>query len=470
MKNKKALKKIVFIVIASRDAEFFINIADVLDSTKYKVIFYTFYSPAVLQIREAGYEVFNFHSNNFNIEFKAGKVNSIALEEKYKIESLRGFFLHERFTFNSHNESYLLSKCWLYLDLLDTWLKAFKPDVVIQELGGFIAPMSFYYACRKNNIKHIFLEPMMFQGTIGFVEDAINYNIKVKSKLRNNRVDDYVNHYITSQNAVIPKKDEHHFRDATFVKFFNFSNFRKLCLKIWYKYFMGLDQEYDAIANHVWRNFKMLINRKKLSSFYWPVKNLPRGIRYVYFPLHVPLDFQLTVRSKEWLNQIALLEQISNFLPYGVELWIKEHPAAIGAYSIDELQRLLESSNVKIISPNENSFSIIHSAAAVITINSKVGAEALMQGKPLFVLGEAFYRNQGITFDISSISELEKKLTDFLKNNSNFYPNRKKIRNFLNAVWEKSLPGELYVNTSENINKFATSLIKALELGQSLKK
>ena len=464
------MKKIVFTLIASRDAEFFINVAKQLNSKKYEVIFFTFYGPAEKEISEAGYQFFNLHSNIFNTKVKSRKFNTSAIEVKYRIKSLCDLILHERLTFNCHNESYLFSKCGAYLDALSSWLNTIRPDVVVQELGGFIAPMSFYYACRKNNIKHIFLEPMMFQGTIGFVEDAINYNIRVKSKLTNKNVKKYIDKYITSQNAVIPKKDEHHFRDATFVKFFNFANLRKLSLKVWYKYLLGLDQEYGAIANHVWRNFKMLINRKKLSSFYWPINNLPDDKRYVYFPLHVPLDFQLTVRSKEWLNQISLLERISNFLPSGVELWIKEHPAAIGAYSIKELDKLLNSPNVKIIHPLENSFSIIHNASAVITINSKVGAEALMQGKPLFVLGQAFYRNHGISYDISSISELEKELTDFLKNKSNLHPSNKKIQDFLSAVWAKSLPGELYVNTSENINKFASSLIKALELGQSLKK
>jgi hypothetical protein len=464
------MTKIVFTVIASRDADFFISLADVLDASKYKVIFYSFYGPAEKKIRKAGYEVFTFHASKFNINGKNRKIDPRNLEEKYKIESLRDLFLHERLTFNCHNESYLYVKCGIYLTALNSWLNAVRPDVVIQELGGFIAPMSFYYACKRNNIKHIFLEPMMFQGTVGFVEDSINYKIRVKVKSSSKSVKDYVDNYILSQNAVIPQKDEHHFRDATLAKFFNFTNLRKLSLKVWYKYFLGLDQEYDAIANHVWRNFRMLINRKKLTSFYWPIKNLPSDKRYIYFPLHVPLDFQLTVRSKEWLDQIALLEQVSNFLPPGFDLWIKEHPAAIGAYSIRELDKLLNSPNVKIIHPLENSFSIIHNATAVITINSKVGAEALMQGKPLFVLGQAFYRNHGISYDISSISELEKKLTDFLKNKSNLRPSNKKIQDFLNAVWTKSLPGELYVNTPENINKFASSLIKALELGHSLKK
>ena len=465
------MKKIIFTVIASRDVDFFINIANQLDSNKYKIIFYTFYGPAERKIRGANFDVFSFQSKNtLSAKVKSEKINVKSVEKKYKIESLLDVILHERVTFNNHNESHLLAKCHIYLETLDSFLKIVKPDIVIQELGGFIAPMSFYYACKKNSIKHIFIEPMMFQGTIGFVEDTINYSIRVNEKIRNKSVNEYLDRYITSQNAVIPKKDEHHFRDATLVKFFNFSNFSKLSLKVWYKYFLGLEQEYDAIANHIWRNFKMLINRKRLTSFYQPIKNLPTFERYIYFPLHVPLDFQLTVRSKEWLNQIALLEQISNFLPPGVDLWIKEHPAAIGAYSIKELDKLLKSPNVKIIHPLENSFSIIHNAFAVITINSKVGAEALMQGKPLFVLGQAFYRNHGISYDISSISELEKELTVFLKNKSNLCSSNKKIQDFLNAVWAKSLPGELYVNTSENINKFASSLIKALELGHSLKK
>ncbi len=464
-------KIIVLTVIAERDADFFMAVADRLVPYGYHVIFLTFYGPAEFKIQKCGYDVFNLHSMiDVDHELALGLNFLKGLEEKYKIKSIRDLLFHERMTFNRNSEDDLLKKCAVYLEVIHTWLQDIKPDVVIQELGGFIAPMSLYYACKRNSIKHIFLEPMMFQGTLGFVENTINYTIKVKKQLRNNAVQKYVENYIASQNAVIPKKDQHHFRDATLAKLINFQNIRKLALKIWYKFFLGLEQEYDAIANHIWRNFRMLINRKKLSTFYWLRENLPSNKKYVYFPLHVPLDFQLTVRSKEWLNQIDLLERISNFLPPGVDLWIKEHPAAIVAYSIKELEKLLNSSNVKIISPLENSFSIIHNASAVITINSKVGAEALMQGKPLFVLGQAFYRNHGISYDVSSISELKKELTDFLKNKSNLRPSNKKIQYFLNAVWEKSLPGELYVNTSENINKFASSLIKALELGKSLKK
>ncbi len=465
------MTKIVFTIIASRDADFFINVANKLNLSTYQVIFLTFYSPAAKQIRQANYDVFDFHSiKKLNKYTKYIKTDIKALEKKYNIKSINDIYLHEQLTFEVHNTSSLLGKSRFYLESLDSWLKVVKPDAVIQELGGFIAPMSLFYACKRRRVKHIFLEPMMFQGTLGFVEDTINYSIKVNKKTVNNPVNDYIKNYFFTQNAVIPKKDSHHFRDASFLKFFNLLNLKKLSLKLWYKYFMGSAQEYDAIANHVLRNFKMVINRKKLTSFYWSIKKLPINKRYVYFPLHVPLDFQLTVRSNEWLDQIGLLEQISKFLPYGVELWIKEHPAAIGAYSIKELDKLLNSPNVKIIHPLENSFSIIHNASAVITINSKVGAEALMQGKPLFVLGQAFYRNHGISYDISSFSELEKELTGFLNNKSNLRPSNKKTQDFLNAVWEKSLPGELYVNTSENINKFASSLIKALELGQSLKK
>jgi len=463
-------KNIVLTIIADRDADFFLSVANQLVLQGYHIFFLTFYGPAESKIQKCGYDVLNLHSIiNLDREPILRPNFPEDLEKKYKIKSIRDLLLHENMTFNRKNEIDLLKKCAVYLEAIQTWLEDIKPNVVIQELGGFIAPMSLYHACKRNGIKHIFIEPMMFQGTLGFVENTINYTIKVKRQSRNNAVQKYVEKYMASQNAVIPKKDQHHFRDATLAKLINFQNIRKLALKIWYKFFLRTEQEYDAISNHIWRNFRMIINRKKLSTFYWLHENLPSNKKYVYFPLHVPLDFQLTVRSKEWLNQIALLERISNFLPPGVDLWIKEHPAAIGAYSIKELKKLLSSPNVKIIHPLENSFSIIHNASAVITINSKVGAEALMQGKPLFVLGQAFYRNHGITYDVSSIPELEKELTDFLKNKSNLRPSNKKIKDFLNAVWAKSLPGELYVNTSENINKFASSLIKALESRKSLK-
>ena len=137
------MKKIVFTVIASRDAEFFINVAKQLDFNKYEIIFYSFYSPAEKKIREAGYECFIFRSNKLNTKVKSRKFNTRAIEVKYRIKSLCDLILHERMTFNYHDESYLLTKCQIYLEGLDSWLNTFKPDVVIQELGGFIAPMSF---------------------------------------------------------------------------------------------------------------------------------------------------------------------------------------------------------------------------------------------------------------------------------------------------------------------------------------
>ena len=142
----------------------------------------------------------------------------------------------------------------------------------------------------------------------------------------------------------------------------------------------------------------------------------------------------------------------------------------IGSYSRSELSGLLRCTNVRVIHPSENSYGLVRQAAAVVTINSKVGAEALMQSKAVFVLGQAFYRNQGVCFDISSTSELRQKLNGYLEGSSseNHRPDKQLIEDFLGRVWNYSLPGELYVNTNENLDRFTDSLIKALEGPYSL--
>ena len=129
-----------------------------------------------------------------------------------------------------------------------------------------------------------------------------------------------------------------------------------------------------------------------------------------------------------------------------------------------ELSDLLRCANVRLIHPEENSYGLVRGAAAVVTINSKVGAEALMQSKTVFVLGQAFYRNQGVSVDVSCLADLRRKLTAYLKGSlaNNYQVDSVKIDEFLNRVWRYSLPGELYVNTHENLDRFTDSMLKVL--------
>ena len=453
---------VIFAVIAMREVIFFANVADKLKKSGYKTAFITFYEPGDDYLIKRGYDVFSIHKS---IRGKKASVSEEAvskLQEEYRIQNIRQLLLHEKLTFNRLDEEKLLEKTVLYLNFFSDLFEKIKTDYVVQELGGFIAPMTLFHSCLKSNIDHLFIEPAMYKGRLFFTLNDLNYRIRA-GEGSDHEVSDYVCRYIKDYNenktVVAPVKDLHHFRDATLGKLVNKENIKKLLKKLENKYVKSLSEEYDAIGNHVLRFAKMYLNRHLLTKLY---SDIDRGENFVYYPFHVPLDFQLTVRSNQYLDQISLLKYIANVLPYGLKLYVKEHPAAIGAYNYKEINELLKNKNVRLIYPSINSYDLISKSKCVITINSKVGVEALFQGKKVIVLGNAFYRGQGLTIDINNISELGPVIKKETVNSSDNKLSINKVMKFFDEVYRNSYPGELYVNDADNLDDFSASLITAM--------
>lgn len=154
---------------------------------------------------------------------------------------------------------------------------------------------------------------------------------------------------------------------------------------------------------------------EKIYSDFNDIKNNEKG--YLYFPLHYPKDSQLTLRGKPFLNQAAIVEIVSRYVPYPYTLLVKEHPQARGYFSFSELKKINLISNVKIIHPFTNSHDIIPNSIGIIAINSSVGYEGILYRKPVITLGNSFYRGQGVTIDVNSLYELEsafEKMTTFV--------------------------------------------------------
>src|SRR3546814_11917155 len=76
---------------------------------------------------------------------------------------------------------------------------------------------------------------------------------------------------------------------------------------------------------------------------------------FVYFPLHVPGDMALTMRSPEYLDQLSLIEQILRAVPANCNVAIKEHPAMIGACDATRLMEMRRRyPQFKILPPTTN--------------------------------------------------------------------------------------------------------------------
>jgi hypothetical protein len=96
----------------------------------------------------------------------------------------------------------------------------------------------------------------------------------------------------------------------------------------------------------------------------------------------------------------------------------------------------------------------------VISVNSKSGAEALLVGKPVLVLGDAFYGASGLVTRVASGAELPAAIREALR--APRVPARVEVERFFSRVWRSSKPGELYVPDEANAGQFAASLHEVL--------
>jgi len=127
---------------------------------------------------------------------------------------------------------------------------------------------------------------------------------------------------------------------------------------------------------------------------------------FVYFPLHAQPEISLMVWARYFTDQEAVVRNVAQSLPVGMELYVNEHPVMEGGRPsafYDELRRL---PNVRVISRSVDSGRIIDGAAALVTISSTAGLEALIRGVPVLTLGRPGYRRLDTVHEIDDYDEL----------------------------------------------------------------
>ncbi len=476
----------VLVPIAQRDIDFYLNFIkqyqmDVQAGQKphCDFVFASLYQPGNQQILNAGFRCYDLYSMTQSIpEVTVQQIRQ--LEKDFSITNFHKLILHEKVTFSIFNNQYLYNKFSAYLRACDQILQKVQLDfpdrqyVLMQELGGFIGPLSYYYAAQKNHFKHYFTEPAFFKGRLHFNRNSLDTVVDKQLLLApedKQQVQTFVEKYLSdsskNKTVVAAVKDRHHYLDMGFKKVFHADNFKKLYMKMYNKYVLGHRQEYEHIFNHSLRYLKMLVTRKRNSRFYtMSVSPEMAAAGYFYFPFHVQLDYSLTVRSPEYLDQIGLVEKILQILPAGSRLLVKEHPASIGCLDYARTQGLLKNNNFVFMHPSVNSYDIIDKSCGVVTINSKVGAEAMALGKKVFAFGNAFYTDSGLVEKFQSWLGLERFLQKCVyshvtanvveKNNSD-------LVQFLNLVWAQSSPSELYQNDPQNIKNFTDGFYNSIK-------
>ncbi len=467
MISKNQINRTWDIVVSSLtkvETEFFAPILRKFQEKGLRVAFILFDESACRLLDEIGIPYFNIYDlvrgNGYQALTGDALTNYLA---SFKIENIRNLYLHEKLGYNRLNEDALLQKTVHFLQVLDKLFGENTIRCIVQEVGGMAAYTTVYYAARKHNIPHVFHEPSCFPRRAFFNLNSFYSNLpsaRPPSIQAREWSENYIKGYLQSGRVLIPVKDKHSYQDMKIGRMFNWMNAKRLSKKLYCKYIKGEREEFDSIGYVVRFNLLKLLRRFVLSVYYSSSDVLQKNERFIYYPLHVPHDVQLSVRSKLFYFQEAFVEYLSRVLPPGYRLYIKEHPAAIGAHPFILLRRLLKKHTcISLIHPTVNSYDLIQKAALIVTVNSKVGFEALLQNKKVIVLGQSFYRSRGVTFDVDNLADLEKEIVRAIESTP---PERQRIIDFVAQAYENSYPYELLDWNPENLEVTFTSFARYL--------
>lgn len=453
----------VVTTLAQYQTVFWAGVARELIAAGQPVVLFAFDDRSSEILDRRGIPCTNIHS--LGLELTKNLDFEVAFDEVMQadgIDSPNLFISHERHAFSVRNSKALRRKYVIYSTALKHELTRLQRQghspVLVQELGGFLSVVASYFAARAAGIDNWFIEPSFFRGRYFLLKNSFAAaEIPLRGAPIGASVATYLEDTKRARAIVIPKKDRGHYRPAL-AKLSNLHNIRRFGEKLFDKVVLRKHQDFGYVGAQVVSHVRMALNSYKLRRYYTA---LERVGPFVYFPLHVPADVALTLRAPEYLDQLSLVDYLLRHTPASHALVIKEHPAQIGATDVTRLRSLMDRyDNLVVLPPSTNNYRVLERADAVVCVNSKTGAEALLLGKPVVVLGDAFYSRTSLVRRIDRLGDVGPALLAALTAKA---ADSEAVDSFFQAVWDTSYPGELYVNDGSNIAQMASSLRSGIE-------
>ena len=177
--------------------------------------------------------------------------------------------------------------------------------------------------------------------------------------------------------------------------------------------------------------------------------------KYVFYPLQYFRESRVTMRAPEFYNQLWLIEYLSRSLPPEYELVVKDHPGQLGALPLSHAYKLRRYATG--VAPTVPAREVVTGADAVVTLNNTVGYEAIMYGKPVVVLDDAFYSGAGYTRDVGDLDLLSTRLNEAVRSDG---IGGETTLEFAHGLLEASYQGKWGKRDSNNIRRFTQSLLE----------
>ena len=145
--------------------------------------------------------------------------------------------------------------------------------------------------------------------------------------------------------------------------------------------------------NEVFNAFKMFIKLRILDrSNLFDLSESNHREKYFVLPLHVLHEWS----NYSWMgikypSIICVIKTISACLPIDYKLYVKEHTTNFPEKSLSFYKTIKKIPGVKLIDRNVDTDRLLRYSRGIITLGSTMGWEGFLIGKPVVLLGKAWY-------------------------------------------------------------------------------
>lgn len=413
---------------------------------------------------------------NYKLDKKTENYNELSWRELFPI-----FDRYKVLDFSFEKSFLMLSSTFKFFEFI---FNAEKPDVVISEPPADFFHLIAMIFCQKKNVPYLGFGSSRFENRIDVYDkestyseyektfNKINYNdlSLEEKKFTEDFFDKFISH---KQLPSYMKYIKTGFNQTEILKHYIKRVGKSLSWISWYsknrKSFKEFDYESETIfKNSLMSPFKMEKKQFKIFSQKNIFQKYEKDKNFFLFPLHFQSEASTSVYATYYCNQENTINNIAFALPFPYKLYIKEHPAAVGVKPKSFYQNLKKLPNVVLISEKENVENIIKDSSGVITLTSTVGLEAALVGKPVYVLGDAFYSYHPFCRIPQNFKELKKQIEKDLAKKP---PDKKDLKEvngrFIASYFRNTIEGSIAAssvgedkNNYEKIYKSLKNIIK----------
>lgn len=315
----------------------------------------------------------------------------------------------------SHEE---LARIMLHMaERIDHMLEKEKPDLVYLPVVSAMGNMLLYHLAKKRNIPVLVGAETRINSGYAVSEDYRTFTFanKVFQSFKNNSVSleegrKYVEGFRSNPRTYLYVMQNFKHSGTLRMAFawispwrvFRFFSF--VLSRIWHQSIHARDYTDERIH---WYLIDVLRRKIRLMRGFNDLYDTYNSKEpFVYYPLHFEPELATLVLARHWTDQISTIKHIAESLPFNYKLYVKEHPAMVGYRTRAWYQTLKKIPNIKLIHPNHNSFSILKEARLVTTLTGTAGWEAVLLGKPVLVLGDAYYAELSFVEKCTDLSNI----------------------------------------------------------------